>query len=63
MGSALRPREAAALIDELESAGGQLESSPRVRYAEWPAVETDRVCSALEEARSDGLEALMRAVQ
>jgi tetratricopeptide (TPR) repeat protein len=61
--TALRPREAAAIVDELEAAGGQLESSPRVRYAEWPAIETDGVCGALEEARNEGLEALMRAVR
>jgi len=61
--TARRPREAAATIDELESAEGRFETSPRVRYAEWPAVETGGLCGALEDARSEGFEALMRALR
>ena len=61
--TAHNPREAAAVVEGIESAGGQLESSPRVRYSEWPVFETERVCGNLQQARTDGLAALTRAVQ
>jgi tetratricopeptide (TPR) repeat protein len=57
------PRDAAAIVETIETAGGQFETSPRVRYSEWPVLESERVCGGLESARSDGLAALERAVQ
>jgi tetratricopeptide (TPR) repeat protein len=53
-----RPWDATAVIEALEARGSQLSTSPRVRYAEWPPLEPDRVRSTLDEARTAGLEAL-----
>jgi predicted Zn-dependent protease len=61
--TAQHPSEAAELVKALEVAGAQLETSPRVRYAEWPEFETEGVCGNLEQARRDGLEALTRALR
>jgi tetratricopeptide (TPR) repeat protein len=60
---AQRPWDATALIEELESGGSQFSTSPRVRYAEWPALDPARVRTTLANAREVGLEALREAYE
>jgi tetratricopeptide (TPR) repeat protein len=58
-----RSREANAIIEELGRFGGQLTTSPRVRYAEWPDLGVEAAREVLDKARVDGAEALAVALR
>jgi len=59
---AQRPKEAGSVVDQLEMQGSQQNTSPRYRYSAWPDLDTDRVRSTLDEARTVGFEALREAL-
>jgi hypothetical protein len=58
-----RSGEAAAMMEELGSFGGQLSTSPRVRYSEWPDLQLDGARKLLAEAREPGISALGKALR
>jgi len=58
-----RSREATTIIEELGTFGGQLSTSPRVRYSEWPDLGMEAVHRLLGEARETGTAALALALR
>jgi len=59
---AYRPKEAEAVIEQLDRYGSQHSVSPRYQYSQWPDLDANRVRATLNEAQAVGLEALREAV-
>jgi len=58
-----RSGEATTMMEELGSFGGQLSTSPRVRYAAWPDLKLDGARKLLAEVRAPAISALGEALQ
>ena len=58
-----RPRDATAVIEELEANAAQQTTSPRYRYSVWPDLGGEGLRSTLVSAENEGVEALREALQ
>ena len=58
-----RSGEATTMMEELGSFGGQLSTSPRVRYAAWPDLDLDAARKLFAEAREPAISALGKALR